>query len=599
MLLRFSRSPLSFRPHPLVSTFVVLSLLAACGQEQKDRRSGLPEQMVPGSFKVSMDENLGSPEDQVARLNEHASVVAGQLGCELEQVEPIEWQSGALTGALASSYHVRFQGCSLREEQMGVALAAFEAREGVTEVEAESLVRLKVSENDPLKNRQYYLGAIKREAACDQVAGQKVQDVIVAVVDSGVDADHPDLVDSFLRDSQGNVIGANFVGKGSRGQPDSNWDDRNGHGTHVAGLIGATASNAQGIAGVASCAKVKIMPIRVMGADGTGSSLEIDRGVQWAIAQGADIINLSLGSNTIYPQKRSSHPSALYTEAAARNVIVFAAAGNDGATLGSQTANGWQRGYVYSYPAGYDKVISVAATDARNRLTGFSNRGETVDIAAPGDQDLSTYVGGGYSSLSGTSMASPVAAGAYALVLSAVRRNGQDRISYNDLQPLLQSAVTGSGLSKTDVASGGVIDASLLLKLVREGFGGSTQPLPLDPTPPTQPTQPTQPSPVTPAPSSLEFVGLKDGQALNRAIRIRLQGWPKGQTARIYLYWGSSQSQNLQSFTSLTRANLQADGVSVVTDQSYVFYGNGVLIAEAVDSSGKRLAITQVQLRGL
>jgi hypothetical protein len=104
---------------------------------------------------------------------------------------------------------------------------------------------------------------------------------------------------------------------------------------------------------------------------------------------------------------------------------------------------------------------------------------------------------------------------------------------------------------------------------------------------------------VTPAPSSLEFVGLKDGQALNRAIRIRLQGWPKGQTARIYLYWGSSQSQNLQSFTSLTRANLQADGVSVVTDQSYVFYGNGVLIAEAVDSSGKRLAITQVQLRGL
>src|SRR5690606_10271978 len=145
-------------------------------------------------------------------------------------------------------------------------------------------------ENDPLKHEQEHIQVIRRDNACEQ-ARASMEPIIVAVVDSGVDTDHPDLEGAFLRGSEGEIIGANFVGSGANMPPDMNADDVGGHGTHVAGLIAAAANNGEGVVGVASCANVKIMPIRVLGDNGRGTTIEIERGVKWAADHGAHIIN--------------------------------------------------------------------------------------------------------------------------------------------------------------------------------------------------------------------------------------------------------------------------------------------------------------------
>jgi subtilisin family serine protease len=209
--------------------------------------------------------------------------------------------------------------------------------------------------------------------------------VKVAVLDTGIDLDHPDLETA--------IIGTkDFSGDGV--------EDNNGHGTHCAGVIGARL-NEVGFVGVAP--KSQILVGKVLGNDGRGNLSWIADGIDWAVDQGAHVISMSLGGPA------SSHRlyQAIHT-ALAKGVFVICAAGNEGSLF--QNSIG--------YPGRYGGVITVAAHDRNGNRSGFSSRGGEIDVMAPGSNIWSTYKDGGYAELSGTSMATPFVAGLAALIAS-------------------------------------------------------------------------------------------------------------------------------------------------------------------------------------
>ncbi|PLT29965.1 S8 family peptidase [Peribacillus deserti] len=240
--------------------------------------------------------------------------------------------------------------------------------------------------NDSLYRRQYQwnLPVIQTEEGWDITRGSK--NVIIAVVDTGVDLDHPDLERRITR-------GYNVLAK------NSNPDDDNGHGSHVAGIIASETNNLRGIAGLTWYNK--IMPVKVMNEKGYGNAFDVARGVIWATDHGADVINLSLGNY---------QPSAVMQEAIQyaydRDVVITTAAGNDNTDQPS-------------FPAAYPEVICVAAVDHNGNRAEFSNYGEYVDVAAPGVEIPSTYFHKQYAALSGTSMAAPHVAALAGLIRSA------------------------------------------------------------------------------------------------------------------------------------------------------------------------------------
>lgn len=265
--------------------------------------------------------------------------------------------------------------------------------------------------NDSAYSSLYGMEKISAPAAWDTTTGS--QNVTVAIVDTGIDYTHPDLSDNLwtnTNETPGNGIdddnngyvddyyGANAV-SGS-GNP---YDD-NGHGTHVAGTIGARGDNARGVVGVNW--NVKLMGLKFLDSDGSGYTDDAITMINYAVTHGASVINASWGGGGASNSLRSA------IQAAGNNGVLFiAAAGNEGEN-NDRTA---------SYPANYDldNVLSVAATDSDDALAYFSNYGATtVDIAAPGVDIYSTYPGG-YATLDGTSMATPHVAGLAALVIAA------------------------------------------------------------------------------------------------------------------------------------------------------------------------------------
>lgn len=214
----------------------------------------------------------------------------------------------------------------------------------------------------------------------------------VAVLDTGIDWNHPDL--------QPNVKGAvSFV-------PNQTAMDGNGHGTHCAGTIGAVLNGA-GVVGVAP--EASLYGVKVLANNGSGQFSWIIAGINWAIQNRMQIISMSLGG--------SSAPTALETVCNAAfnaGLLVIAAAGNAGPPPAGQPTS-------VGFPGRYRNVIAVSAIDSNNLIAGFSSRGPEVEICAPGVQVLSTAPGGGYQQLSGTSMACPHVAGAAAVVWGSHR----------------------------------------------------------------------------------------------------------------------------------------------------------------------------------
>ena len=207
----------------------------------------------------------------------------------------------------------------------------------------------------------------------------------VAVIDTGIDSTHPDLA--------GQVAGGvNII---DPAHPD-NWKDDEGHGTHVSGTIAGNGKNG-GIAGVAPMAK--LYAVKVLDKDGNGNYSDVIAGIEWAMNHGIKIANMSLGAD------EGSEPLHRAVQAAlAKGMLIIAAAGNSGGPVG--------------YPGAYPEAVAVGASDSSDHVAPFSSHGPEVAYIAPGVDILSLKMGGGYTSLSGTSMASPHISGLAALAFS-------------------------------------------------------------------------------------------------------------------------------------------------------------------------------------
>jgi len=229
--------------------------------------------------------------------------------------------------------------------------------------------------------------------------GNKGTGVKIAVIDSGIDYNHPDLND-------------NYAGGYDFYNDDGYPMDDDGHGTHVAGTIGAE-DNDSGVVGVAP--EADIYALKILGADGSGSYSDVIAALEWCVDNDIQVTNNSYGS--------SGDPGDLvkqaFDNANAAGIINIAAAGNEGNPPG--------RGDNVIYPARWDSVIAVAATDSSDKRAKWSSTGPDVELAAPGVSIVSTLPGGVYGIMSGTSMASPHAAGTAALVISS-GINGNDAV---------------------------------------------------------------------------------------------------------------------------------------------------------------------------
>lgn len=287
-----------------------------------------------------------------------------------------------------------------------------------------------VEPNDRLYARyQWNLPAIETIPGWDVTRGS--EDVIVAVIDTGVDLNHPDL--------QGRTVeGYNVV------NPDNPPMDDVGHGTHVAGIISALVNNEEGVAGMSWYNKV--MPVKVLDETGAGSTYSVAQGIIWATDHGAKVINMSLGN---YAKAEFLHEAIKY--AFDHDVVLIAASGND---------NTEQPGF----PAAYPEVFAVAATDSQQNKASFSNYGDYIDVAAPGVNIASTYPGNHYAALSGTSMASP-----HVTALAALIRSVNPLLKNTEVMDIMRQTAVDLGSKGKDSYFGyGQID---VVKAVSQAAG--------------------------------------------------------------------------------------------------------------------------------
>jgi thermitase len=326
---------------------------------------------------------------------EGAPYVAGELlvayepGTSEEAEETVVRQSGARTledlrgeVRLVSFPAIRRQASeAVRERALARALEYLGHKAGVEAVDYNYLREPYFIPNDPMLGNQWGLISTRFRGAWSDANGGTAK---VAIVDSGVNSKHPDI---------GRIIAQRDFVEG-----DSVADDDNGHGTHVTGIAGALTDNGKGVAG--GCFECELLIAKVMGPIGFTTDSRIVEGINWSVNQGAEVVNLSLGG--------SGDSSVLRTavnRAYSQGAVMVAAAGNEGTN-------------VPQYPAAYSKVIAVSATTTDGRLASFSNRGDWVDLAAPGTDILSTSKSGGYHRMSGTSMSAPLVSGLAGLLAS-------------------------------------------------------------------------------------------------------------------------------------------------------------------------------------
>ncbi len=299
---------------------------------------------------------------------------------------------------------------------------------------------------EPYYPEQYGIEAINLPQlwAVDKITTKRP---VIAIIDTGVDIEHPDLVDNIWtnpleatgaenadNDNNGfknDVHGWDFVNSSAR------MRDNNGHGTHCAGIAAAVGNNGIGITGANPDAF--IMPITVMQSDGTGDIATIIKGIDYAAANGADVISMSIGGSAY---------STAYEQALAKaymTAVIVAAAGNDGCCIYPSHIHNGILGYT-CFPAGFTFVLGVQATNSNGLLTGFSNydcdgpiysafdeeKLYNYELAAPGTGIYSTYPNGRYLTMSGTSMSAPLVAGAVSRLLQCKEISNKEEL-FGDL----------------------------------------------------------------------------------------------------------------------------------------------------------------------
>jgi serine protease len=320
---------------------------------------------------------------------------------------------------------------------------------------------------DPYRTQQWDLSKIRVGDAWQRATGAGVT---VAVIDTGVDSSHPDLT--------GQVLPGIDIIAGTSGTS----TDPNGHGTHVAGTIAALTGNGVGVSAVAPNAT--ILPVRVLGANGSGYMSDAATGIIYAADHGANVINMSLGSDS-----KVLAVSNAIAYARSMGVVVVAAAGNARAN-GSPT----------SYPAADAGVIAVAATDSNDAVASYSNQGDYVDVAAPGSAVLSTYptalAASGYATLYGTSMASP-----HVAAVAALLKSYNSALTPDQVEQAMESSAVDLGAAGKDRDYGyGRVDAAAALTAA--GLGTTAPTTPVTPTPTVTKTVIPEPTKtVTPTPT--------------------------------------------------------------------------------------------------
>lgn len=278
-------------------------------------------------------------------------------------------------------------------------------------------VRAPAQPNDPLWQDSWSLAKVNALAAWQVTTGRP--ETIVAVLDTGVDLGHPDLQGAF-------VPGYDFVNR------DDDPTDDHGHGTMVAGVIAARSNNALGV--TSACWNCSVMPVKVIGADGSGGAGAVAEGIVWAADHGANVINLSFTMNGF-----DGAVAAAIDQARSRGVVIVAAAGNNGNA-------------EPTFPAAYPGVVSVAGTDTADARYGWSSYGGWVSIAAPGCS-LTTAAGGTYGEFCGTSSATAFVSGLAGLVRS---------LAGLSVEAVAQTLSVGAA-PVGETASGGRVDAAAAL----------------------------------------------------------------------------------------------------------------------------------------
>ena len=250
----------------------------------------------------------------------------------------------------------------------------------------------------------------------------------VAIVDTGIDVKHPDLIDNL----KGGVSTVGYT---------SSYNDDNGHGTHVAG-IAAAIDNEIGVIGVGP--QIDLYAVKVLDRRGSGYLSDVIEGLDWAIQNKMEVVNMSLGTSSNVASFQET-VQRVY----AAGITQVAAAGNTGGAV--------------IYPAAYPEVIAVSATDSTDTLASWSSRGPEIDLAAPGVSIYSTYKGQTYKTLSGTSMAAPHVTGAAALVLTQVAKCDTDSsgsCSPAEVQQRLEATAEDLGtVGRDDLYGSGLVDA--------------------------------------------------------------------------------------------------------------------------------------------
>lgn len=262
--------------------------------------------------------------------------------------------------------------------------------------------------------------------------GEQGEGIVIAILDTGIDRDHPDLKNQI-------IDGRNFSGGDKE-----DFNDGNGHGTHVAGTI-AAENNQWGVVGVAP--KAKLLIGKVLDDSGSGSYKSIIDGIEWATKwRGANdervrIISMSLGGTYNDPRMERA-----ILKAVSKGILVVVASGNEG--------DNREETYEYGYPALYNECVTVAACDEAGKLAEFSNTHLQVDVIAAGVDVLSTYPKSQYAVLSGTSMATPHISGALALIIATGERQFKRTLTESEIFALLAKTSCSLGYEKSSEGNG-------------------------------------------------------------------------------------------------------------------------------------------------
>ena len=331
------------------------------------------------------------------------------------------------------------------------------------------VLRAQTAPNDPYYAQQWGPPMIHAESAWSKVDTAKRAAVTIAILDTGINATHEDLKSSI-------VTGYNLVSN------NSNTNDGFGHGTHVSGIAAALVNNAKGIAGIAGGSK--IMPVKVLSDSGSGDLSTIINGIKYATDHGAQVISMSLGG----PGNSQAMQDAI-NYANNHGVSVVAASGNENGTIDT--------------PGNCNGVITVGAIEQSGQRASYSNYGPELDVVAPGTNIISSYIGGPsrYTTMSGTSMATPFVAGVVALVRAA-----NPNLTPSQVTTVIQQSATDKGTPGFDNQYGyGLVDADKAVDLALKG-SDNTNPKP-NPNPVPSPTPTPTPVPTpTPMPRPIPVV---------------------------------------------------------------------------------------------